>query len=74
MKQLGNPFEIKLVFNIVDGDIELEPSAHYGVSCEYGDLGRKGRPLIHTPQQEQQIKDFAKNVWYSQIKEGEGIV
>lgn len=72
-KQLQNPFEIQLIFTIENGNIELEPSAHYGMSCEYGELGRKGRELTHTPQQEQAIKDFAKNVWYPQIKEGEGI-
>lgn len=63
-KQLENPFEIKLVFTIENGNIELDPSAHYGLSCEHGSIGRKGRPLTHTPQQEQQIKDFARDVWY----------
>jgi len=70
-KQLENPFEIKIV--ITDKGTEVDVSAHYGVSCEYGSLGRKGLPIELTATQEQKVVDLAKNVILPQIKENEGM-
>ena len=72
-KKITNPIEIKLVFNVENGSIDLDASAHFGVSCEYGNLGRKGISLSHTPAQEVAIKEFGLNVWYPQIKANEEI-
>jgi len=74
MKELHNPLELKVVFEVDDaGEVDVALSAHYGTSCEYGDLGRKGVELELPPTETAQIKQFAKNVILPKIKEHEGI-
>ena len=70
-KELKNPFEIKIEIN-QDGT-EVDVSAHYGMTCEYGTLGRKGLPIELTPTQEGKVVDLAKNIILPQIKDNEGM-
>lgn len=73
--ELRNPFEIKLIFTVDGDEITLEPSAHFTANCDQcGNDHSKGIALTHTTAQEQQIKDFAKTVWYPQMKEAAGIL
>lgn len=72
-KELSNPLQYIIEFDKDDGHILVCTSAHYGIICEYGDLGRKGLPITLTPAQENQIKAFAASVLLPQIKANEGI-
>lgn len=68
--ELRNPFEIKLIFSVNGDEIILEPSAHYTAYCDQCNRDDEAETVLtHTPAQEQQIKDFAKAVWYPQIRE-----
>lgn len=73
-KEIKNPVEVKLEFTEENNTISLEVSAHYGVSCEYGDLGRRGMPIELTPSEEQAVKDMAIAVVLPQMMANEGIV
>ena len=70
-KQLENPFEIKII--ITEQGTDVDVSAHYGTTCEFGSLGRKGMPIELTPTQEAKVVDLAKNIILPQIKDNEGI-
>jgi len=70
-KRLENPFEIKII--ITEQGTDVDVSAHYGTSCEHGELGRKGIPIELTPAQEQKVVDLAKHIILPRIKEAEGI-
>lgn len=70
-KQLENPFEIKVVIN--EGGTEVDVSAHYGITCEHGGLGRKGLPITLTSTQRTQVVNMAKNIVLPQIKAQEGM-
>uniref|UniRef100_A0A6M3K5A7 Uncharacterized protein n=1 Tax=viral metagenome TaxID=1070528 RepID=A0A6M3K5A7_9ZZZZ len=67
----NNPIMVQITFSRnEDGEVEIETSAHfeYG-AAEYPHISaRKGIPITHTPTQEGQIKNFAKNVWLPQIE------
>ncbi len=64
------PITIQITFNRIDGEIEVGTSAHFTYAPdEYPDVSaKKGIPISHTPTQETQIKNFAKNVWLPQIE------
>lgn len=65
MKNLVNPFEIKIV--ITDEGKDVDVSAHFEISCEYGSLGRKGIPIKLSPTQESKVIEMAKNIILPQI-------
>lgn len=54
-KRIKNPIETK----IVEDDGEVTVSIHYGVDCEYGDLGRKGITPELTPAEQATIEQVA---------------
>jgi len=65
-----DPITVQITFTRVDGEVEVETSAHFEYAPdEYPNVSaRKGIPITHTPTQETQIKTFAKNVWLPQIE------
>ena len=65
-KQLESPYEIKIVINEDGTDVNV--SAHYGTSCEYGSLRKTGLSIKLTPVQEQRVVDMVVAVVLPQIK------
>jgi len=72
-KVIKNPVEVKLVFEEEEDIITVECSAHYGMTCEHGVLGRKGMAISLTSAQEQAIKGMALAIVLPQILVAEGI-
>jgi hypothetical protein len=72
-KQFVNPFILEVKIS-QDGGLTFEScTAHYGMSCEYGDLGRKGIDIELTPQQQDTIMSFIENTIVPVVISHEGM-
>jgi len=72
MKAIANPFELIVKFQYNGVNVEVDLSAHYGVTSE-GVTDRRGVPIELTPTNKTAIKNFVKNVVIPQIKTHEGV-
>lgn len=72
MKEIKFPCELKVEFEEVEGKVGITVSAHYGVSSEGIEM-RRGMPLELSDEEQDMIKNFAKNVVLPKIKEYEVI-